>query len=331
MPRDEGCDSDTSVQTQGTRAASRDAPRQNVAQEPQGQSGMAVIPTRPAVNIPNIDQSILNTGFSPVSGQGRNAPRSVVENQAVATSGSSHPSNTPDTGFSQTHHDSSSEMPESLDTQNDPEGFHDIFSELMTGTEHEVAFLTRYFSEYLGPWYVMALSFLTSVNTGFRLDLSDSSKFFAVYAPIRAINNNFLKYSMTALAAKHLGRMKGQKPPASGGIFTSPATMEIYPNAAQTDWVLKGANYYYLAFAYMRHSITVSYAAPSSSAILESPIEIVIGYLGQQPGFTRMDMSDADSFLRELEGLLATCVILTTYRLLDAPGEQWKTCVSAIR
>ena len=134
---------------------------------------------------------------------------------------------------------------------------------------------------------------------------------------------------MAALAAKHLGRMKGQKP-AAEGIFTSPATMEIYPNAAQTDWTLKGANYYYLAFAYMRHSITLSYAAPSSSAILESPIEMVNGYLGQKPGFARMDISDADTFLRDIEGLLTTCVILTMYRLLDVPGDGWKTCVSVL-
>jgi hypothetical protein len=34
-----------------------------------------------------------------------------------------------------------------------PDRQNDIFSELMTGTEHEVAFLTRHFAEVLGPWY----------------------------------------------------------------------------------------------------------------------------------------------------------------------------------
>ncbi|OJJ82622.1 Zn(II)2Cys6 transcription factor domain-containing protein [Aspergillus glaucus CBS 516.65] len=304
--RDEGRDSDASQGAQGTP----DASRQGIVQDPQIQTGVAVMPSRPAVNIPNIDQSILNTDFSP-AGQELNA-RSLLENPNLPTSGSSHPSNTPDTDFSQAHRGPSSEMHENS-TQNDAEEFSDVFSELMTGTEHEVAFLTRYFSEYLGPW----------------LDLSDSSKFFTVYAPIRALNKYFLKYSMAALAAKHLGKMKGQRP-AAGGIFTSPATMEIYPNAAQTDWTLKGANYYYLAFAYMRHSITVSYAAPSSSAILESPIEMVNGYLGQQPGFARMDISDSDTFLRDVEGLLATCVILTVYRLLDVPGDDWQTHLAGI-
>lgn len=34
------------------------------------------------------------------------------------------------------------------------EEIQDIFSELMTGTEHEIAFLVRHYSETLGPWYV---------------------------------------------------------------------------------------------------------------------------------------------------------------------------------
>lgn len=32
------------------------------------------------------------------------------------------------------------------------EDFEDIFSELMTGTEHELAFLTRHYAEFMGPW-----------------------------------------------------------------------------------------------------------------------------------------------------------------------------------
>jgi hypothetical protein len=38
--------------------------------------------------------------------------------------------------------------------RSEKEDFQDIFSELMTGTEHEIAFLTRHYSEVLGPWYV---------------------------------------------------------------------------------------------------------------------------------------------------------------------------------
>lgn len=36
--------------------------------------------------------------------------------------------------------------------RSEKEEFQDIFSELMTGTEHEIAFLTRHFSEVIGPW-----------------------------------------------------------------------------------------------------------------------------------------------------------------------------------
>lgn len=38
--------------------------------------------------------------------------------------------------------------------RSEKEEFQDIFSELMTGTEHEIAFLTRHYSEVIGPWYV---------------------------------------------------------------------------------------------------------------------------------------------------------------------------------
>lgn len=35
------------------------------------------------------------------------------------------------------------------------EDFQDVFSELITGTEHEIAFLTRHYAEVIGPWYVL--------------------------------------------------------------------------------------------------------------------------------------------------------------------------------
>lgn len=41
---------------------------------------------------------------------------------------------------------------ESPSQRSEKEEFQDIFSELMTGTEHEIAFLTRHFAEILGPW-----------------------------------------------------------------------------------------------------------------------------------------------------------------------------------
>lgn len=163
------------------------------------------------------------------------------------------------------------------------------------------------------------------------MDLSDSSKFFAVYAPIRAINNDFLKYAIAALSAKHLGRMNGQKPSATGGIFTSPASMEVYPNPDRVDWILKGENYYYLAFTRMREAISDNYSSVSSSAVLESPIEAITHWLNlqlRQANFANTNnMSDPDSFLRKVEALLGACVILTMYKLLEVPGEHWQLCV----
>lgn len=38
--------------------------------------------------------------------------------------------------------------------QSEKEEFQDIFSELMTGTEHEIAFLTRHYVDVIGPWSV---------------------------------------------------------------------------------------------------------------------------------------------------------------------------------
>lgn len=161
-----------------------------------------------------------------------------------------------------------------------------------------------------------------------RLDLSDSARFFAVYAPIRALNYDFLKYAMAALAAKHLGRLNGQKPLVGGNLSTRPASMEVYLNAARVDWTLKGANYYYIAFSNMRTLVSDGYGSASSSAILESPIETVSQWLNlqaMQTGFN--ELSDINSFLRKIEALLAACVILTMYRLLDAPGEHWQSYV----
>ena len=119
---------------------------------------------------------------------------------------------------------------------------------------------------------------------------------------------------MAALAAKHLGRLNGHKPLAGGYLSTSPASMEVYPNAARVDWILKGANYYYIAFSNMRTLVSDGYGSASSSAILESPTEAVSQWLNlqaMQTGFN--ELSDINSFLRKIEALLATCVILTMY------------------
>ncbi|GIC87611.1 Zn(II)2Cys6 transcription factor domain-containing protein [Aspergillus udagawae] len=193
------------------------------------------------------------------------------------------------------------------------EEFQDIFSELMTGTEHELAFLTRHFSATLGPW----------------LDISDSGKFFSAYVPVRAIDDPCLKYAIAALAAKHLGRVKGVISPAGGGLFTSPPTMEVYPNSTQVDWFLKAANYYYLAASRINTSVSDAYSAVSSTAVLESPMEAVSRWLNlqvQQTGHgPPTEQPVIGTFWRKVEDLLAAAVILTTYKLLDEAGEMWQS------
>ncbi|KAJ5087096.1 hypothetical protein NUU61_008403 [Penicillium alfredii] len=159
----------------------------------------------------------------------------------------------------------------SLSQGSEKEEIQDIFSQLMTGTEHEIAFLIRHFSEVLGPW----------------------------------------------------------------GMFTSPATMEMYPNATQVDWFLKAANYYYLTASELNNATSDGYTTVSSSAVLEPPIETVSRWLRSQSiqaGLKPTSTDSADiSLLRRTEEMVVTVALLTFYRLLDANGDEWHMHLSGIR
>jgi len=159
-----------------------------------------------------------------------------------------------------------------------------------------------------------------------RLDVSDAQKFFAVYAPVRAINNMSVKYAIAALAAKHLARVKGATSP-NGGIFTSPATTEIYPNATQVDWFLKAANYYYLAASDLNNLTSDGYTTLSSTAVLESPFETVGRWIRSHQTQANLKPGSEDpddvALIRKTEDLLATATLLTMYRQLDMPGDEW--------
>ncbi|KAE8148903.1 hypothetical protein BDV25DRAFT_157310 [Aspergillus avenaceus] len=213
---------------------------------------------------------------------------------------------------------SSNAGPGSPSQHSERDEFQDIFSELMTGTEHEIAFLIRHYSENLGPW----------------LDISDSAKFFEVYVPIRAINDQYLRFAIAALAAKHLGRMKGAKSPAGGGLFTRPATMEMYPNAAQVDWFLKATNYYILAAIRMNSSISETYTSASSSTLLESPIQIANRWLSVQLKQSSSPLAEGmvtAGNWRKTENIFAAITIMTMYKLMDEPGENWRSHLSGVR
>ncbi|KAL4908524.1 hypothetical protein BDW74DRAFT_101504 [Aspergillus multicolor] len=194
------------------------------------------------------------------------------------------------------------------------EEFQDIFSELMTGTEHEISFLTRHYCEVISNWF----------------DVSDSRKFFGGYVPIRAIDEQSLRYGIAAISTKHLARMKGVKSVVTGGLFTSPATMETYPNAHQVDWSLKAANYYYLAVSHMNKSMS-DYAAVSTSDVLEPPISVVNRWLNLQ--LKRGDNSPrvSDGTWKTTENLLATSTILTLYKTFDEPGESWQSHLTGVK
>ncbi|KAJ5638975.1 uncharacterized protein N7484_006837 [Penicillium longicatenatum] len=205
--------------------------------------------------------------------------------------------------------------PETPSQRGEKEEFQDIFSEFMTGTEHEIAFLTRHYAEIIGPW----------------LDLSDAGKFFSVYVPIRAINCPSLKYAIGSLAAKQLGRVKGAKSSAGNGMFTRTATTEVYPNPAQVDWFLKAANYYYMAASDLNNACSGGYTAVSSSAVLESPIDTVGRWLNSRSAKELAQTCSDGSLLRKAEEMLATVSLLTVYRLLDSNGEEWHKHLSGIR
>lgn len=82
-----------------------------------------------------------------------NVPRNLSRGQILRNNSSSSATTTT-AEIEPGNPDSNFEAGGTPSVQNEQENFHDIFSELMTGSEHEIAFLTRHFSEFLGPWYV---------------------------------------------------------------------------------------------------------------------------------------------------------------------------------
>ena len=118
--------------------------------------------------------------------------------------------------------------------------------------EHEMAFLIRHFSESLGPW----------------MDLFDCEKHFGQLVPLKALRDALLKNSIAAVAAKQLGRVRGNRP-FLGRQHQRPATMEIIDDSAGVDWYYKAANYYDKAIMYSRlylQALSGSLSNPPSPA-----------------------------------------------------------------
>ncbi|GLI80412.1 hypothetical protein PoHVEF18_008766 [Penicillium ochrochloron] len=114
-------------------------------------------------------------------------------------------------------------------------------------------------------------------------------------------------------------------------MFTSPATTETYPNAEQVDWFLKAANYYYLSVSDLTASTSDGYSVVSTSAVLDSPIDLVGRWLNTQSAQGAGQNLDDGAVLRKTEETLATVTALTLYKLLDAKGEEWHMYLTGIR
>ncbi|KAL4923714.1 uncharacterized protein BDV17DRAFT_276407 [Aspergillus undulatus] len=206
-------------------------------------------------------------------------------------------------------------LPGSPSESGSQEEYHDIFSELMTGTEHELCFLVRYFCDAIAAWF----------------DVTDAGRYFATYLPVRAIDEPSLRSAIAAISAMQLARLKGTKAATEGGRFTSPATMETYPNIEQVDWSLKATHYYYLAVSQMNTLIS-DYAVVSTSAIFEAPISIVNRWASIQRTRTQSNPSaPSDSTWKVTENLLASSALLTVYKFLEEPGEHWQSLMAGVK
>ena len=187
--REEGRHPDVPLQTQGAGTSGDDF-MQTAAADHQSQARMPMMQNQPApqpMHVRSAGQSPVNTSYLTGFEQEYNAHRNVVQDLAFPITESPLPSATPGSDFSQRRPESNPEISGSLSNQNEQEGFHDIFSELMIGTEHEVSFLTRHFSEFLGPWYVVVIWISTNplmlISTGWTYrTLRDFSQFMPPFA-----------------------------------------------------------------------------------------------------------------------------------------------------
>ncbi|RAL12536.1 Zn(II)2Cys6 transcription factor [Aspergillus homomorphus CBS 101889] len=205
--------------------------------------------------------------------------------------------------------------PQSPSQADENESIQDMYSDLITGSGYEESFLVRYYVEALAPW----------------LDLSDPRKFFATHVPLRAKDDVALQYSITALAAKHLGRMKGVKITENTGLFTTPAMMETYSDVPDAEWLHKATMYVYLAGQRLNTALSESYTAVSSSAVLKSPFETINDWLRSQAKNVPSDAQSQSALGKRLENALAVSTILNLYKSMDEPAENWRSHLFGVK
>ncbi|KAH8689451.1 hypothetical protein BGW36DRAFT_401817 [Talaromyces proteolyticus] len=181
-----------------------------------------------------------------------------------------------------------------------------FYSELMMNSEREVTFLTRHYAECIGPWF----------------DLHDSERFFTLYCPSRARHVPFIQHAISAVSAKHLGRINGIKP--STGLNVNPAITQTYPNTAGVDWSFKASNYYFQSISYLMQTITGNVDLQQID-VSASPIQILCHILGLD--ITRTDKRQpviSTATLVNWDDILCGAVLLTAYDILDAQGPDWE-------
>ncbi|KAK5994494.1 Transcription activator AMTR1 [Cladobotryum mycophilum] len=218
-------------------------------------------------------------------------------------------------------------------------------SELNLGSEHEIAFLTRHYSEVVGPWCVRSSDrFVPKLLLYFelsscRLDLFDSTKFFGVQVPIMGMDKPLLKFAIAAVSAKQLGRVNGVKFNIDRG-YSSPADTEVYMDTSHVDWFYKAGHYYHLTISYLRQALPDDYRDGSLAHI--STTGESLGKNNQEidhqismgiPNTVTAHLSTCKSSLsvNTLDDLLAAASILTAYEFMDASGLEWARHLDGVK
>ncbi|KAJ9664291.1 hypothetical protein H2201_005283 [Coniosporium apollinis] len=160
-------------------------------------------------------------------------------------------------------------------------------------TQHELAYLLRYFSEGPGLW----------------MDLFDLGLYFSSYVPAKSLTNPLLKYAAVACAAKALGRIRGQKP-TFGGNASYLARTEVFPDTLNVDWFHKATGYYDIALPLLREALQGQ--APARSP---EPAD--------DPRNKRRRLSSLPPSRADSDEVLAATAILSVYEFLDASGPEW--------
>jgi len=132
----------------------------------------------------------------------------------------------------------------------------------------QILFLIRHFSEIVGPMAKFPENFwITRLLIYSRMDLYDLGNYFASYIPIIAHNSPLTRYSACAIAAKQLGRVKGQKA-IMGGVCSQQASTETIQDCEKMNWFYIAAKYYDRAIGCLREALVKDPSQRSADELL---------------------------------------------------------------